>query len=61
MTEEDKLADKHRAELATLPAEDAHEIENTMMRVAPYIMVMCHRNAERLLRMLTELEALVSR
>lgn len=61
MTPEDQLADKHRAELAALPKQDAREIERAMMRVGPVVMLLAHRNAETLLRMLTELEATVSR
>lgn len=61
MTPEDELADKHRAELALLPKDDAREIERAMCMIGPVIMVMGHRNAETLLRMMTELEAVVSR
>lgn len=61
MTPENQLADKHRAELDKLPSSDRREIEDTMMEIGPRIMVMRHVNAERLLRMLSELEAVVSR
>lgn len=61
MTPEDQLADKHRAEIASLPSADAQQVERALIHAGGIIMMMSHENAVRVIRMLTELEATVSR